>query len=111
MAVGQSSPFGGRTRTETLIALRLLEESYAREIARLLERPLSGVQKALKSLESDGLVAGRAQGRTRLLRISPRYFAYDELRAYVARLAEAEDELRERVGRLRRRPRRAGKRL
>jgi DNA-binding transcriptional ArsR family regulator len=111
MAVEQSSPFGGRTRTETLIALRLLEESYAREIARLLERPLSGVQKAVKSLESDGLVAGRMQGRTRVLRLSPRYFAYDELRAYIARLAEGEDELRERVGRLRRRPRRAGKRL
>lgn len=111
MVVGRSSPFGGRTRTEALIALRLLEESYAREIARLLERPLSGVQKALKSLESDGLVAGRTQGRTRLLRLSPRYFAYDELRAYLARLAEAEDELRERVGRLRRRPRKAGKRL
>jgi hypothetical protein len=45
MAVEQSSPFGGCTRTETLIALRLLEESYAREIARLLERPLSAFRK------------------------------------------------------------------
>jgi len=111
MVVGQSSPFGGRTRTEALVALRLLEESYAREIARLLQRALSGVQKALRSLESDGLIAGRTQGRTRLFRLSPRYFAYQELSRYLARLAEAEDEVRERVSRLRRRPRKSGKRL
>jgi DNA-binding transcriptional ArsR family regulator len=111
MVVGESSPFGGRTRTETLLALRLLEESYAREMARLLQRPVSGVQKALRSLESDGLLAGRMEGRTRLVRLSPRYFAYDQLRKYLERLTEAEDELRERVSRLRRRPRKIGKRL
>jgi DNA-binding transcriptional ArsR family regulator len=111
MVVGQSSPFGGRTRTEALMTLQLLEESYAREIARLLQRHLSGVQKALRSLESDGLIAGRTQGRTRLFRLAPRYFAYDELRRYLDRLTEAEAELRERAGRLRRRPRKTGKRL
>ncbi len=109
--VGQSSPFGGRTRTETLLTLRLLEESYGREIARILQRPLSGVQKALISLESDGLIAGRTQGRTRLFRLAPRYFAYAELRRYLERLTEPEDELRERVGRLRLRPRKSRKRL
>ena len=111
MVVGQSSPFGGRTRTEALMALRLLEETYAREIARLLRRPVSGVQKALKSLESDGLIAGRTQGRTRLFRLEPRYFAYDELRKYLERLIEAEEELQKRGSQLRRRPRRTGKRL
>lgn len=111
MAVGKSSPFGGRTRTETLLALRLLEESYAREIARLLQRPVSGVQKALRSLDDDGLVAGRTRGRTRLYRLSPRYFAYDELRSYLDRLTDGEEEVRDRVGRLRLRPRKAGKRL
>lgn len=111
MVVGQSSPFGGRTRTETLMTLQLLEESYAREIARLLQRPLSGVQKALRGLESDGLIAGRTQGQTRLFCLAPRYFAYDELRRYLDRLTEAEAELQERVRRLRRRPRKTGKRL
>jgi len=111
MVVGQSSPFGGRTRTETLLALWLLEESYAREIARVFRRPLSGVQKALRSLEDDGLVAGRLQGRTRLFRLAPRYFAREELRQYLRRLSEAEGELRERVSRLRQRPRKTAKRL
>jgi len=111
MVIRQSSPFGGRTRTETLLTLRLLDESYAREIARVLRRPVSGVLKALRSLEADALVAGRDEGRTRLFRLSPRYFAYAELRRYLERLTEPEDDLRERIGRLRRRPRKIGKRL
>ena len=111
MVIERSSPFGGRTRTETLLTLRLMDESYAREIARILRRPVSGVVKALKSLESDALVAGRLEGRTRLLRLDPRYFAYEELRSYLLRLTEAERVLRERVRQLRRRPRRTGKRL
>ncbi len=106
-----SSPFGGQTRTRTLLALRLLGDSYARELSRLLEVPLSGVQKALLSLELDGLVAGRAVGRTRLYQLNPRYFAADALEAYLARLAEPEGRLRERTAALRRRPRRAGKPL
>ena len=111
MVLGRSSPFGGRTRTETLVALCLLQESYARQLARLLDRPLSGVQRAVGSLEEDGLIAGRMIGRTRLLSLAPRYFAREELQRYLERLAEAEDEIRRQVGRLRRRPRKSGKRL
>jgi len=106
-----SSPFGGQTRTRILLALRLLGDSYPRELSRLLEMPLSGVQKALRSLELDGLVAGRSVGRTRLYQLNPRYFAADALAAYLARLAEPEGGLRERTATLRRRPRRAGKAL
>jgi DNA-binding transcriptional ArsR family regulator len=98
-------------RTETLLALRLLEESYPRELARLLRRPLSGIQRALESLEEDGLVAGRMRGRTRLVRLAPRYFAYEELHRYLERLTQIEGELRESTAKLRRRPRRIGKRL
>lgn len=111
MVVGRSSPFGGRVRTEALLALRLVEESYPRELARLLQRPLSAVQRALESLEKEGLVAGRMRGRTRLVRLAPRYFAYEELRRYLERLTQPEGELRERAAALRRRPRKAGKRL
>ena len=63
MVIGQSSPFGGRTRTETLLSLQLVDESYARELARLLKRPVSGVRKALQSPEANGLVAARSEGR------------------------------------------------
>lgn len=106
-----SSPFGGQARTRVLMALRLLEESYPRELSRLIGAPLSGVQMALRGLERDGLVAGRLAGRTRLFRLNPRYFARDELQRYLLRLAEPETALRARVTALRRRPRRTGKPL
>jgi DNA-binding transcriptional ArsR family regulator len=109
--VNASSPFGGQTRTQVLLALRLLEETYARELARLLARPINGVQMALRSLERDGLVAGRLAGRTRLVRLNPSYFARDELQRYLLKLGDADAELRDRVAQLRRRPRRAGKPL
>ncbi len=111
MMVISSSPFGAQTRTRVLLALSLLGESYARELSRVLGVPLSGIQKALKSLERDGLVAARAAGRTRLFRLEPRYFAHDALRAFLQRLSEPEVALRSRVAALRRRPRRTGKPL
>ena len=61
-----SSPFGSRARTRTLVALQLLTETYARELARLLGLNLSSVQKALRSLERDGLIAGRTADSSRL---------------------------------------------
>jgi len=104
-----SSPFGGQARTRVLLALRLLDESYPRELARVLELPLSGVQMALRGLERDGLVAGRAAGRMRLVRLNPRYFAREELQRYLLTLAGAEAALQNRVAEMRRRPRAAGK--
>ena len=109
MLVSRSSPFGSRTRTLVLLALSLLDESFPRELARLMEVSLNGVQQALRGLEVDGLVAARSAGRTRLYRLNPSYFAHRELESYLKRLTEAETELVERVARLRRRPRRAGK--
>jgi DNA-binding transcriptional ArsR family regulator len=111
MLVSRSSPFGGQARTLVLLALGLLEESFPRELARLLEVRLNGVQQALRGLERDGLVAARAAGRTRLYRLNPRYFAREELREYLKRLAGAEPDLVERTAGLRKRPRRVGKPL
>lgn len=91
--------------------MRLLTESYARELARLLEANLSTLQKALQSLERDGLVAARPAGRTRLFRLNPRHHARAELERYLDRLLEPETALRARVSAMRRRPRRTGKPL
>jgi DNA-binding transcriptional ArsR family regulator len=107
----RSSPFGTVTRTEVLLTLSLLSESYPRELARLLNLPLSGVQRALYSLENDGLIAARSAGRTRLFRLDPRYFAREDLARYLARIAESETELKDRISSLRRRPRKSGKPL
>jgi sugar-specific transcriptional regulator TrmB len=89
----------------------LLGESYPRELARLLGVPLYSVQKALASLERDGIVAAQRRGRTRLFRLEPRYFAYRELQQYLDRLAGQEPELDRLIRKLRRRPHATGKRL
>lgn len=109
MLVSRSSPFGSKTRTLLLVALRLLSESHAREMARLVDLSLYGVQQALRSLERDGLVAARIVGRVRLYRLSPAYFAREEVARYLDRLAAPELPLKRRVESLRRRPRRSGK--
>src|SRR5258708_31819248 len=106
MVMPRSSPFGGGTRTRVLVAVSLLGESYPRELARVLSAPLSGVQKALQSLELDGMVAGRSMGRTRVFQLDPRYFARDALTLFLRRLAEPETALRNQVATLRRPPRR-----
>jgi Mn-dependent DtxR family transcriptional regulator len=106
-----SSPFGSTARTRALLALQLMTESYARELARVLELNLSSVQKALQSLERDSLVAARLAGRTRLYRLNPRAPAHREMERYLERLLESESGLRAGVARLRRRPRRTGKPL
>jgi predicted transcriptional regulator len=94
-----------------LFTLRLLEQSYARELARVIGTSLSAVQKALRTLERDGIVVGRVVGRTRVFQISPRYFAVTELERFLTKLLESEVELKRRAGRLRKRPRRTGKPL
>ena len=109
MVVSRSSPFGGKTRTLVLVALSELEESYPRELARVLRVPLNGIQQAIRGLEADGIVSGRTVGRTRLFRLNPRYFARDELQTYLRRLAQPEVDLARRFAALRRRPRRTGK--
>jgi hypothetical protein len=43
--------------------------------------------------------------------LHPRYFAKQELAAYLLRLADGDEDLRVRTGQLRRRARRAGKPL
>ena len=109
--IGRSSPFGSRTRTLVLLSLELLGDSYPRELARLLGSPLSGIQRALQTLERDGLVAGRSLGRTRQFRINPAYPARRELQALLRKLADADQDLQARTATLRRRPRRSGKPL
>lgn len=80
-----------------------MSETYPRELARVLELSLFAVQRALASLERDGLVISRMLGRTRLYALSPRYPASRELREYLERLAGREFELRRKLAALARR--------
>ena len=111
MVTMQASPFGSVTRTRVLLAIRLMGSSYPRELARVLGSAVNGVQGAIRSLEADGLIAGRAVGRTRLFELNPRFFAATELRALIDKLAAADRGLQDAIAGLRRRPRRTAKPL
>ena len=101
--------FGSRRRTEILVLVALLGESYPSELARLLEAPLYSVQTIVDALDRQGILATRLFGKTRRVSLDPRYFAQPELKALLLRLADAEPELRKAAARRRSRPRRAGK--
>jgi hypothetical protein len=94
-----------------LVALRLLESSFPRELSRILDVPVSAVSRALAGLERDALVVGRLVGRSGVYTINPRYFAKPELEGYLLRLSDADPELRSRIAHLRRRRRKTGKPL
>ncbi|MBI2220244.1 MAG: hypothetical protein HYU53_03450 [Acidobacteria bacterium] len=96
-----SSPFGSVARTRALLALSLMTETYPRQLARVLDAPLFSIQKALASLERDGLVASRVLGRTRLYGLNSRYLASRELREYLERLAGREFDLRRTIAQTR----------
>jgi DNA-binding IclR family transcriptional regulator len=100
---------GSRRRTEVMILVALLGDTYPTEIARLLQAPLYSAQKIVDSLEREGVVATRLRGGTRWVSLDPRFFAARELRALLLRLAEAEPELRKAAEGRRSRPQRGGK--
>lgn len=100
----RQSLFGSRRRTEILLLLALLEQSYPTEIARLLDAPLYSVQTILADLAGQGVVASRKQGRMRIVSLDPRYFAFPQLRDLLLRMADGEAELQEAAARRRSRP-------
>ena len=107
----RNKTFGSRRRTEVLILLALLEESYPTELALLLNAPLFSVQKIVDDLDRQGIVATRLIGKARRATLNPRFIASQELRALLLRLAQSEPELQTAAASVRRRPRRRGKHL
>ena len=101
--------FGTKTRSDTLLVIHMLGETHASEIARVLEISLSQAQKAIESLERAGIVVGAEEGRARRVRVSPRLLIADELKALLAKLAQFDVPLQQRLAETRRRPRRSGK--
>jgi hypothetical protein len=108
---GYQKLFGSRRRTETLILIALLGESYPTELARLLGAPLFSIQTIVDALDREGVVATRLSGNSRRVALDPRYYAHKQLRELLLQLAEAEPKLRAAATKRRSRPRRAGKPL
>ena len=105
----QRALFGTRRRSEVLILIALLGETYPSEIARQLGAPIFSVQTVVDSLERDGIVASRKRGGTRVVALDPRFYAAKELRRLLLRLADGEPGLQEASTARRSRPRRRGK--
>jgi sugar-specific transcriptional regulator TrmB len=103
--------FGSSRRTEVLVLVTLVEESYPREIARLLGAPLFSIQTIIDSLEKEGILATVLTGNQRRVTLNPRYYGMKQLREFLLRLAEAFPELQNTLSDQRRRPRRRGKAL
>lgn len=103
--------FGSRRRTEVLVTIALLGETYASELARLLKAPLFSVQNIVAALDREGVLAVRSSGRSRLISLDPRYFASKELKQLLLRLSEAEPALRSAASSRRSRPTRGSRPL
>jgi hypothetical protein len=93
----------------TLIAC--LGETYPRELTRLMGAPLVSVQRIVDGLELDGVVSSVVRGRQRRVSLNPRWFAANQLRSLLLRLAEGDPRYEALAASVRRRPRRSGKAL
>jgi predicted transcriptional regulator len=106
-----SKLFGSARRTEILVLLRLLGETYPSEISQLLDARKRAVLYIVDGLEAEGVVAGRLLGRTRRITLNPRYFAAKELALLLDKLARGDKRLQKIAATRRARPRRKGKEL
>ena len=97
--------FGSRRRTEVLVLVALLGETYPSELARLLDARLYSIQTIVAALAWEGIIATRMFANSRRVSLDPRYFAYRDLKSLLLRLAEAEPDLRAAAARRRSRPR------
>jgi DNA-binding MarR family transcriptional regulator len=103
--------FGTGVRSKALIAIYVLEETHAPELARLLGTSITTARNAVDTLERAGLVVGRMEGNTRRVRLNPQFRALRQLRDLLQELSLSDVGLLKKIADLRRRPRRMGKDL
>jgi DNA-binding transcriptional ArsR family regulator len=104
--------FGTVLRAQILTLVAGLERTYPRELARLVERPISEVQRGVAALERAGVLASRPNGKQREVSLNPDFIAAKELSGLLQALLERDPHYRARLAKAaRRRPRRSGKPL
>ena len=101
--------FGSSTRTAVLVAIGAPETSYPRELARVVDVPLVSVQRIVNDLEREGVVVSTTIGNVRSVRLNPRLYGGEHLKAFLLTYLERFPELKLTLATLRRRPRRSGK--
>jgi hypothetical protein len=110
MITGEPKLFGSATRTRALLAITLLKETYVRQLAGLLQLSEPVLFRIVDDLEREGILVSRYVGRTRTVSLNPRLYGVGELEAFLLKYAKGTD-IEEKVGRIRRRPRRRGKKI
>lgn len=65
--------FGSDNKGKILLFLYTNGESYPREIAKIFNFYLNGVQKQLLNMEKDGILYSKFKGKVRLFGFNPRY--------------------------------------
>jgi DNA-binding MarR family transcriptional regulator len=101
--------FGSQRRTDVLILIALLKETFPTEIARLLGARLYSVQKIVDGLEEDGVVKTRLVRRTRIVTLDPRFAAADQLKGLLKRLIDLNPRIQKIAARRRSRHGRQGR--
>ncbi len=102
--------FGSVPRTEVLLAVGLLGDTYPSELARGLGFAIPSVQRILRDLEVEGVLVSRERGRTRLYSLNPRFYGASALKDFLRKYVQQTD-VDAKLQRIRSRPRRAGKEL
>ena len=80
--------FGSNIRTDTLVTIGRLQRTYLSEIARVLDRRLIEIQRAVATLELAGVIVTASLGNTRIVELNHTYPAKNELYALLLRMSE-----------------------
>lgn len=100
--------FGSTVRTDTLVTIGRLKRTYVSEIARVLDRRVIEIQRAVASLERAAVVVSNRIGTTRIVELNPTFQAKNELYALLLRMSEMPTYANH-WAKIRRRPRAMGK--
>jgi DNA-binding transcriptional ArsR family regulator len=80
--------FGSQLRTDTLVAIGRLGETYISELARLLGRRPIEIRRAVASLESAGAVLTRRLGNVRIVELSRLFPEHEQLADLLLSMSE-----------------------
>jgi len=102
--------FGSDKKGKILLYLYTNGESYPREIAKIFNFYLNGVQKQLLNMERDGILYSKLKGKVRLFGFNPRYPFKRELELLLEKILKfIPQEEKEKFYLPRLRPRKTGK--
>jgi len=85
----QSTAFATVVHDRLLVSLMVQSPAHVSELADATGMSVAGVARAVRQLESDGVLVTERRGRTRRLYLNSRRFAKNELRTLLGLIADA----------------------